>query len=316
MAAIEKPLAGLSYPPRLRGGKIAPMPTAPYRPHIRIVQSRQNSRVKELRAGFARGNLGPEGRVSIEGLHLLEEAVRSGLRVIAIFVHTGSAALLEQVLDTLPLPPSVELLELLPDIFAGAVATDSPQGIAALVQAPSFSPEDVLRSRHGQRTDAAPLVVAAAGLQDPGNLGTLIRSAEAFGATGLIALPGTVSRWNAKALRASSGSAFRLPVVAATEAETLSLLRGRGVRIFAATVDGGTDALRLDLTGPVALLIGNEGAGLSQALVAQADSCITVPCPGPVESLNAAVAGSVLLYEAARQRGLRPTTSPHGQARQ
>lgn len=280
------------------------MPTASQRPPIRIVQSRQNSRVKELRAGFARDNHGANrnngGRISIEGLHLVEEGLRCGLRFHSIFVRTGS----ERLLDGLAVPRGAELLELLPELFASAVATETAQGIAALVEAPVFSLEDVFGTTGaGDRSRGAPLIVVAAGLQDPGNLGTLVRSAEAFGATGMVALPGTVSQWNAKALRASSGSAFRLPVVAATDAEALAALRSRGVRVLAATVDGGVDATQVNMNAPVALLIGNEGAGLSAWLIAAADGRVTVPCPGPVESLNAAVAGSVLLYEAARQRG-------------
>jgi TrmH family RNA methyltransferase len=142
--------------------------------------------------------------------------------------------------------------------------------------------------------------VIAAGLQDPGNLGTLVRSAEAFGATGMILLPGTVSLWNPKTLRASSGSAFRLPVVTLSAEDAFATLRAHGVRIFAAVARGGDS--KADLRSPSALLVGNEGSGLPGALIAQADGGVTIPLPGAVESLNAAIAGSVLLYEAMRQR--------------
>ena len=172
--------------------------------------------------------------------------------------------------------------------------TEHPQGVAALVEAPQFTVQAMFERR------GPPLVVIAAGLQDPGNLGTLVRSAEAFGATGMILLPGTVSLWNAKTLRASSGSAFRLPVVALTAEDAFATLRGHGVRIFAAVArDGDSEA---DLRGPSALLVGNEGSGLPDAWIAQADARVTIPLPGAVESLNAAIAGSVLLYEAMRQR--------------
>jgi len=127
-----------------------------------------------------------------------------------------------------------------------------------------------------------------------------VRSAEAFGATGMILLPGTVSLWNGKALRASSGSAFRLPVVALAADDAFAVLRAQGVQLFAAVArDGAGEA---DLRGPSALLVGNEGAGLPDAWIARADARVTIPYPGAVESLNAAIAGSVLLYEAARQR--------------
>jgi len=251
----------------------------------RRIESRQNSRIKELRAGLARGVKSPH--VAIEGLHLTEEAVKSGLRLHTVFVRDGNEELLEDLAIG-----AAEVLIVTEEVFQSATLTEHPQGIAALVEAPQFTVEAML--------NGVPLVVIAAGLQDPGNLGTLVRSAEAFGATGMILLPGTVSLWNAKTLRASSGSAFRLPVVGLTDDEAFNTLRAHGVRILAAVArDGDSEA---DLRGPSALLIGNEGSGLPEAWIAQADARVTIPFAGAVESLNAAIAGSVLLYDAMRQR--------------
>jgi len=151
-----------------------------------------------------------------------------------------------------------------------------------------------------------PLILIAAGLQDPGNLGTLLRSAEAFGATAVLTTPGTVSGWNQKALRASAGSIFRMPLAAITPAD-IPRLKSRGLRLFAAVADDpdhptSTSVSTTDLTQPCALMIGNEGAGLSDDWLQLADARITIPTPGRVESLNAAIAGSLLLYEASRQR--------------
>ncbi len=235
--------------------------------------------------------------MAVEGEHLLAEAVRSDIRIASVFIRTGAEALL----DRLRLPSGVEMIELPPAIFASAVTTESPQGIAALVEPRAFTLKDMVRTE-------TPLIVVAAGMQDPGNLGTLVRSAEAFGATGVVTLPGTVSLWNAKALRASSGSAFRLPVVGATEDEVLSFLRTSAVSIFAADADEGVAAAATNLVAASAIFIGNEGSGLSRSILDRADQRITIPCPGPVESLNAAVAASVLLYEASRQRS-RPTNA-------
>lgn len=268
------------------------MQTVHSRRGTRTVQSRQNSRVKELRSALGRGGRSPEGRIAIEGLHLTEEAQRSGLRTETIFVREGD----ESLLDTLTLSDDCEVLILPADVFASAASTESPQGIAALVSPPVFAEDDPFRG--------IPLVIVAAGLQDPGNLGTLIRSSEAFGATGIVALPGTVSQWNPKALRASSGSTFRLPLVSTGQEELINMLRQRSIRLLATTVKGGVALDAIDLMQPTALLIGNEGSGLPEALIAAADTLVTIPCPGPVESLNAAVAGSVLLYEASRQRQL------------
>jgi TrmH family RNA methyltransferase len=143
-------------------------------------------------------------------------------------------------------------------------------------------------------------------LQDPGNLGTLVRSAEAFGAAGVLTTPGTVSAWNQRALRASVGSVFRVPVVAVTASE-IEGLKKRGVRLIAAVGSddaGVVEAREMDFTCACAVMIGNEGSGLGAEWMEMCDVRVTIPCPGAVESLNAAVAGSLLLYEASRQRGV------------
>jgi RNA methyltransferase, TrmH family len=272
-------------------------PSAEHR--FRKIESRQNTRVKELRAGLRRGMLADQRQIAIEGDHLLREAIRSGLHVRTVLVRSGNESLLD-----LTLIGDAEVLLLSPDVFSSVTTTEHPQGIAAFVDMPRFEPPD--RSPAGARSSAfdqmmrgTPLIVIAAGLQDPGNLGTLARSAEAFGATGMILLPGTVSLWNPKAMRASSGSAFRLPTAHMDAEEAFGALRAKGVRLLAAVPRGGAAA---DLSLPTALLLGNEGAGLAEAWIAQADARVTIDCPGDAESLNAAVAGSVLLYEAARQR--------------
>jgi len=160
--------------------------------------------------------------------------------------------------------------------------------------------------------DKVPLLLVAAGLQDPGNLGTLIRSAEAFGATAVLTTPGTVSEWNQKTLRASAGSVFRVPVVQ-IDAEQLIALKSQGIRLLAAVAPNSNfdsqSVADTDLTKPCVLMIGNEGAGLSSELLSQADARIAIPTPGGVESLNAAVAGSLLLYEASRQRAASQLTT-------
>jgi TrmH family RNA methyltransferase len=251
----------------------------------RRVESRQNGRIKELRAALIRGVRTPH--IAVEGLHLVQEALKSGLKLHTVFVRTGD----EKLLDGLSLGDT-EVLLVAEEVFLSATATEHPQGIAALVEPPQFPSSAML---HGN-----PLVVVAGGLQDPGNLGTLVRSAEAFGASGMMLLPGTVSLWNPKALRASSGSVFRLPVVTLNPNDAFAALRSHGARIIAAVAtDGERDA---DLRGPSALLVGNEGAGLPEEWIAEADARVTIPLAGAVESLNAAIAGSLLLYEAMRQR--------------
>lgn len=257
-----------------------------------IVSSRANGRVKQLRAAFAGHARLSGGMVAIEGDHLLAEALRSGMVLKTVFVS-------ERREVPAIVPRGVEVLRLTDEVFESVVETRSPQGVAALIVPPVYVVDDVMRG--------VPLILVAAGLQDPGNLGTLVRSAEAFGATGVLTTPGTVSAWNQKALRASVGSVFRMPVVAAT-VEEVAALKSHGVRLLAAVGSddfGAATVQEMDFTGACALMIGNEGAGLGAEWMDLSDARVTIPCPGPVESLNAAVAGSLLLYEASRQRSLR-----------
>jgi RNA methyltransferase, TrmH family len=258
-----------------------------------VISSRTNARVKQLRAAFQGHARLSGGMVAIEGDHLLEEALRSGMVLKTVFVSERRE--LPKVV-----PRGVEVMWLTEEVFGGVVETQSPQGVAALMVPPVSVLDDVLGA-----SGAASLILIAVGLQDPGNLGTLVRSAEAFGATGVLTTPGTVSAWNQKALRASVGSVFRMPVVA-VDASEMEGLKQRGVRLIAAVGSAGSDvtaAHEMNFRGACAVMIGNEGAGLSAEWIEMCDARVTIPCPGEVESLNAAVAGSLLLYEASRQRG-------------
>ena len=265
---------------------------------LRIVQSKQNPRLKELRRALTRP-LRTSGRDSrspagIEGPNLLEEALRAGLRIACVFVAQDA----ERLLDALHFPPQTEILLLPGSLLRSALATETPQPIAALVEPPDWTWVHIFPSHR----ETAPLLLVLAGLQDPGNLGAILRSAEAFGATGVLTLPGTVSAWNPKAVRASAGSVFRVPLLAVTAEDCFTRLRESGVTVFTTAIHGAEPAHRAQLANPVAFLIGNEGNGVPHDLAAQADGSITIPCPGPVESLNAAVAAGILLYEASRQR--------------
>jgi len=262
---------------------------------IRIVQSKQNARLKELRRALESPGRKAAGLVGIEGPHLIEEALRTGLRVRCVFV--GEQA--QHWVDALELSAETEVLIVPSGVLAATLTTETPQLVAALVEPPEWTWAHVLGTGKASRA----LVVVLAGIQDPGNLGTILRSAEAFGADGVVCLPGTVNAWNPKAVRSSAGSVFRLPVLTAGE-DAVAHLREAAVRLLTTTADAGEAADLVDLAGPVAFLIGNEGSGVPADLALNADGAVTIPCPGPVESLNAAVAASVLLYEAARQRGM------------
>lgn len=265
---------------------------------IHIVQSKQNARLKELRKALTHPGRNERGLVGIEGPNLVQEAMRAGLRVHAIFA--GSQDLLDEIASQQN-TSQVDLLLVPSDSLRSALLTESPQPFAALIDPPKWKWKDLLTS---PRSEA--LIIVLAGIQDPGNLGTILRSAEAFGATGVICLPGTVNPWNPKAVRASAGSIFRVPLMQTSESEALEQLRAAGVRLLTTALDRAQPANTTDLARAVAIVIGNEGNGVPPDFAAHTNAAITIPCPGPVESLNAAVAASVLLYEASRQRDQEP----------
>ena len=265
---------------------------------LRRIEGRHNALVKELRQSFAWSEATEQGFCAIEGVRILEEAIRSGLRFQAVFFRESSQNLAERLLPQLG--AHVEKLLLPEKLFNASVPTEAPQGVAALVQLKQFSMQDVL-----ERLQVGPVIVVV-GLQDPGNLGTILRSAEAFGSAGVLLGEGSVSPFNAKVVRASAGSIFRIPVVIAKGAsgvqQTFAKMRSENFRLIATSSHKGTALDQANLTGPVAIFIGSEGSGLGRDLLAQVDELIAIPHATQVESLNAGVAGSIVLYEAARQR--------------
>lgn len=268
------------------------MPTTPHE-RLRRVNSRQNALVKELRRAFARGERTDDGSVAIESVRIVEEAVRSGLRFRALLFRESSAEIAERLLPQIA--AEVETILLPDEVFDSAVATESPQGVAALVHVKGHKLADALRAPE-------PMLVVVAGVQDPGNLGTIVRSAEAFGAHGVLLAEKTVSAFNPKTVRASAGSLFRVPVVDVELDSAMAELKSRGLRLVATSSHKGTALDEAKLAGAVALFIGSEGAGLSRVVLTKMDEVVAIPHSPRVESLNAGVAASILLYEAARQR--------------
>jgi TrmH family RNA methyltransferase len=260
---------------------------------LRRVVSRQNAHVKELRRLFHEAVPNRDGEVAVEGMHLVEEAIRAGLRLNTVFFSESARERAHKLIPQLP--SYTEVLLLPDDVFASAVPTETPQGIAALVRVKSFTLDEAF-------LPAPALLVISAGIQDPGNLGTIARSLEAFGATGLLLGERTVSPWNWKAIRASAGSMFRVPTLRVELIKALQDAKARGVRVLATSSHKGTMISEANLCWPLALVIGNEGAGLPKDILALADEIVAIPQSARVESLNAGIAASVILYEAARQR--------------
>jgi TrmH family RNA methyltransferase len=264
------------------------------------IASKSNARVKSLRASFSGKASQPGELLGLEGEHLIAEAIRSGLRLETLFLREGSETVLDH--STLAGLEAHSTLILSRDVFASAVETASPQGIAATILIPTVPPS-------APQPQSIALILES--LQDPGNLGTLIRSAEAFGAQQIFLTPDTVNPWNPKVVRASAGSVFRMPITRAPLAPIAGQLKQQGTILYAAVAQriGSVSLLETIFAPHAALMIGNEGAGLSVEALALAQVRIRIPCA--VESLNAAIAGSTLLYEALRQRTASQADQPH-----
>ena len=183
-------------------------------------------------------------------------------------------------------------------VFQYVSDTRSPQGILAVVSQLHYRTEDLLVSAEG-----TPLILVLENLQDPGNLGTILRTAEAAGTTGILLSSTSADIYNPKVTRSTMGSIFRVPFVYTDHLhEEMRRLQERGVKLYAAHLKGSSDMYTESYAGPCAFLIGNESRGLTEETAALADQAVRIPMCGKVESLNAAVASSILLYEARRQR--------------
>jgi len=261
------------------------------------ITSAANPLVKDVRRAIGRGGLTEAGLCVAETFHLLEEALRSDCEVKTVLVAESVRSAAEMHVRRLP---GVKVAVLPDGLFGSISGTETSQGVMALVNPPSWKLEQLFRG--------SPLVVVLDGLQDPGNAGTIARAAEAFGASGLMFLKGSVSPYNPKTLRASAGSLFRVPFLHGVDPDLArAALAQNKVELFAGVPANSKKPVRpltfVDLTGRCGLIIGNEAHGVSSLLRAAALD-VSIPTVG-VESLNAAVAAGILLYEARRQRMLR-----------
>lgn len=269
------------------------------------VTSRHNAIVKTFRA-LARRRDDETGEVLLEGEHLVAEALEAGVKVTtAAFASRvlhrearADAATISDLKDRL-VRHGARVLSVSETVLAAMSPVQTPSGILALAE---VSPAPLERVMAG----TLPLVAILAGVQDPGNLGAVVRTAEAAGATGLVACPPSADPFGWKALRGAMGSTFRLAVPERVPLhDALLAARRRGLIVAAAVPRGGTPMRDFDFRRPIAIMLGGEGAGLDQSHLAHADERVTIPMQPPVESLNVAVSAAIILYEASRQREVR-----------
>ncbi len=264
------------------------------------ITSRQNAIVKRFRELARTSGGGTPGEVLLDGAHLVQEALACGVPVeVAAFsdrqVGTSSVSPLARIARDVK-KKGGRVLSVSEHVLAAMSPVQHPSGVVAIAHT---GPSD-LRAAFAHTPQ---LVLVLAGLQDPGNVGAIVRTAAACGATGIVTIEGSANPFGWKALRGAMGGTFRVPVAArGTLPDVIAAARDADVRLVAAVPHGGAPLPRVDLRRPTAILLGGEGAGISGAALAAATEAVTIPMRPPVESLNVAIAAALILYEASRQR--------------
>jgi TrmH family RNA methyltransferase len=281
------------------------------------ITSRQNAVVKRVRELARSSGMAPTGEILLDGEHLVQEALAHSIPIeIAAFSErqtTRPGAPLRGLADEVRSRGGRVLL--VTDLVLAAMSpVEHPSGVVAIartrtstlaeaVSGTTGSDPDLKKWTGGSGSGPAPLAVVLAGVQDPGNVGAIVRTAAACGATGVVTTKATANPFGWKALRGAMGGTFSVPVATrASLADVIAAARHARVRLMAAVPRDGTPLPATDLRGPAAILLGGEGAGLSQTAATAAAERITIPMRPPIESLNVAVAAALILYEASRQR--------------
>lgn len=257
------------------------------------ILSLQNARVKGWAQLQEKKHRDKQNKYVIEGIHLVQEALisRADIECIAYDYEQGIPIELRDLPDT----SGVEWIGVTDAIISKVSHTSTPQPVFAVVRKEKKSWDHLFAKQDK-------LVVVLDGLQDPGNVGTIIRSADASGAGGVILGKGCADLYNPKTLRSTMGSLFHIPVIEGDLTEILPQAREKGARLVTTSLEGKTTAFQYDFTGSCWIVIGSEGSGVSPEVSALVDDAIIIPMPGKAESLNAAMAATILMFEALRQR--------------
>ncbi len=273
---------------------------------VRKLTGKDNSIIKQLRSLSLRKNRIEQRMFVIEGIKLLSEALQSGADVTAVFVSDEHEDILGNI-DFAAYPGTFEVYMLPGHIFDSIADTRTPQGVLASVGFPVAYRD--LRYEDGAKTNlfdsstycGSGIYLILEDIQDPANVGGMIRTADAFACNAVIMSKSCADVFNQKTVRASMGSIFHLPVILSDDLlRTVADMKSAGIKVAAAATDGGRRCFDADMPVPVAIAVGNESSGLSEALMIAADMRLSIPMPGRAESLNASTAAAVLIYEAYR----------------
>ncbi len=277
---------------------------------FRAIQGRHHPLVKQIRKMIRSGDMLAGGELLLETSRLIQDALDNGIPITKILISdppTVPASKTMKKVSGQAQGMQTQVIQVPADLLASLTTTETGQGVLAFAQAPEWTEESLFLCSN-------PLILILEGVQDPGNLGAILRSADAFSAAGVLLTGGTVGPFNAKVIRAAAGSIFRIPILRDFSAqEVVSLLTKRGISLFSTTPVGGMAPWEANWDGGIAVALGSEGSGLSEDLKSSKYQ-ITIPIARQVESLNVATASSLILYEANRQRKISPAAPLDKQA--
>lgn len=259
-----------------------------------IIQSRENSLIKHVRKLKEKKYRVQHESFIVEGFRFVEEAVKSDFETEYIFIANEAveSKYTHQIMSIIK--SETKIYTVSNTIMKDICSTENPQGIAAVVK---------IKKQNALEGDGFYVLVDR--IQDPGNFGTIIRTAHAGGAQGVLYTRGTVDLYNEKTLRSTMGSIFHIPLMEDTDLNLLNTLKERGFKVVVSSLDTQNNFYDVDLSSKVIICVGNEGNGISQEVYSLADEKVKIPMPGGAESLNASVATSIMIFEAVRQKLLK-----------
>ncbi|MEW8956423.1 TrmH family RNA methyltransferase [Clostridium sp.] len=256
---------------------------------MRTIESKDNTFIKEVKKLKDRKQRKASKQFLVEGIKSIEEVISSSYTLDSILYSHKVEGKIDSIIEGLT-HSNVKIYEIKHEILKSLCSTENPQGVLAVVNMKDFK-VDVLNNGFYVLVDK---------VQDPGNIGTIIRSAHASGAKGIIVTKGTVDIFNDKALRSTMGSAFHIPIIE-DDGDILPYLKSKGYKFLVSSLQSDKNFFEVDLKGNLVLCVGNEGSGISDYIYDLGDIRVKIPMPGGAESLNVAVASSIMMFEIVRQ---------------
>lgn len=263
-----------------------------------IIESLDNSKIKEIRSLHKKKYRKNHGKYLIEGKRIVIEALRHGTKIDKVIITPEfcDAITLQEIGSESELK-NIDVLMVTKKVFNSLATTDSPQGIMAVVYKENLTLDEVLAN-----IPENPFIVTLERVQDPGNMGTIIRTAEAAGVDLIVVTKSSTDPYGDKALRSSMGAVFLIPIIEVEGMDWIERLRKRQIRFIATDLSAKKSYSEVEYKGGVNIIIGNEGHGISRELLDQADEKTVIPIYGNIESLNASIASGILLYKARESR--------------